>query len=89
MDEVKIRSQQTVTIDGKAADKFELEIKASHPSAARGKARLFIRRNSLITPAIPQVSKARKIPREEMGWKRRITERELRDTYLVDGIIWR
>lgn len=56
MSEVSVQSQQTIKTGGISYEKFVLHVKAIGARAAKMKTRAWIRKNSLITPAVPEIS---------------------------------
>lgn len=82
MKEVEIRQQQTVKTGAMSYEKFILHIKAIGSRAAKMKTRAWIRKNSLITPAVPKISEPELVTENNRPLAGR-------NVYKVETAIWR
>jgi hypothetical protein len=82
MNEVEVIKQQTVESGEISYEKFTLHVKAMGARAAKMKTRAWIRKNSLITPAVPKISDPEMVKES----KRPLMGRNI---YEIETAIWR
>lgn len=82
MDEIQIRNIQTLKSGEIKYEKYELRIKAIGSRAAKLKARAWVRKNSIIEPAVPKISDPELVTEN----KRPLAGRNIYD---VETAIWK